>query len=533
MKRLYLFFLLCVMSLCSVAQETYTVTQSVNSADVVENPYGDIIGWDGYNDPPNIGYDSPTDAKYYEMEFEVPVGTQLNSLRLSVTDFHCIDSNGVSRTTFADVFWSLGNGPENAEDLRLMPGIAIFEADGDTIVPRKYLPRNEMANAYVDSVGAIEWDFDSLGTGDYIIRVIHEEPDSLGAINPNEPNDVVFITLSDIDDFEDDFYIVSVLAHGILQISDPYTVGPEVEIDELEYTMAYTDIEWDLQSPVAFCEGSSVILEAPYNEGLTYAWTAHFGDQENSIAPVGTPNVVEISESTPFFSVTDYFEMVATTPGGDTLMTKQFTFVVDPLPLLVYNLEYEGGGIPGECEYLFQVHVEDSLGFVTEADDFMWTVAEGYDNLYFGTSDTEVSGTSIYFCFNPVPGSTDSIAEFFVTATNSFGCTTQENKYVVIEDGIPVVKTLTDTTDTNVSIDEMLTVHEVLVYPNPARDQIAIEHNFKNATMEIFNSNGVLIRQEMINNTPHNTEINDLSPGIYFIKMRDEVGQVVTRLVRM
>lgn len=66
----------------------------------------------------------------------------------------------------------------------------------------------------------------------------------------------------------------------------------------------------------------------------------------------------------------------------------------------------------------------------------------------------------------------------------------------------------------------------VSVYPNPCKDYLLIATSAQNQTLELFGVDGKLIRQTTL--PPDGLVlINDLSPGIYFCKLGDEVLRIV------
>ncbi len=65
---------------------------------------------------------------------------------------------------------------------------------------------------------------------------------------------------------------------------------------------------------------------------------------------------------------------------------------------------------------------------------------------------------------------------------------------------------------------------KALVYPNPGTNElnVLIPENAKLTTFELYNSVGILCKQEQFSNDRHNLNTNDLNSGLYFYRLRQE-----------
>ncbi len=70
---------------------------------------------------------------------------------------------------------------------------------------------------------------------------------------------------------------------------------------------------------------------------------------------------------------------------------------------------------------------------------------------------------------------------------------------------------------------------KVNIFPNPAQDvlSITVSNDVKEATVEIFNTNGQAQMRNVLNGNQLN--ISELAAGLYFIQISDENGQVISR----
>ena len=69
------------------------------------------------------------------------------------------------------------------------------------------------------------------------------------------------------------------------------------------------------------------------------------------------------------------------------------------------------------------------------------------------------------------------------------------------------------------------------IYPNPASDILVItrENQTKPVKLEIYSSQGILIKRSTIQNDRKTIDITDMDSGVYFIKVIDEKDQVETQ----
>jgi len=81
-----------------------------------------------------------------------------------------------------------------------------------------------------------------------------------------------------------------------------------------------------------------------------------------------------------------------------------------------------------------------------------------------------------------------------------------------------------------VSINEILNIYSINIYPNPANDNIIIEAPQK-SQIEILNIQGQLIKSIATNNNKTIVDISALAKGIYMVKVQSENGVVNKKLV--
>jgi hypothetical protein len=73
------------------------------------------------------------------------------------------------------------------------------------------------------------------------------------------------------------------------------------------------------------------------------------------------------------------------------------------------------------------------------------------------------------------------------------------------------------------------------IYPNPATNQFSItfEKNIKNGFLEIFSVDGRCVKSLMLLNNQSlvDVNINDLTNGIYYVKVSSESGEIIGKLM--
>ncbi len=70
-------------------------------------------------------------------------------------------------------------------------------------------------------------------------------------------------------------------------------------------------------------------------------------------------------------------------------------------------------------------------------------------------------------------------------------------------------------------LDDIDITSNILLYPNPATDELSIRlpNSIDDATVEIFNQLGVLVQEEKINLTETTLKVQNIPPGIYYVKI--------------
>ena len=83
----------------------------------------------------------------------------------------------------------------------------------------------------------------------------------------------------------------------------------------------------------------------------------------------------------------------------------------------------------------------------------------------------------------------------------------------------------------NITSNNELNHQELNIYPNPASDQINVTSNFNITEIEIYNTIGKLIMNNFIQIRDFTINVNDLIPGVYFLKLKNENGITETKKI--
>ena len=71
------------------------------------------------------------------------------------------------------------------------------------------------------------------------------------------------------------------------------------------------------------------------------------------------------------------------------------------------------------------------------------------------------------------------------------------------------------------------------ISPNPVENNLFVELNdSKEATIEIFNENGQLLIQKTITNSQNTINTNNLSTGIYWLKLTSNKGIITKKFIK-
>jgi len=80
--------------------------------------------------------------------------------------------------------------------------------------------------------------------------------------------------------------------------------------------------------------------------------------------------------------------------------------------------------------------------------------------------------------------------------------------------------------------DEFVQTSPILVYPNPARDQVTVslDRTYNQAIVQIIDVTGKVVKTESINNGTKNVslELNELDRGVYFVQVLDQNNMIST-----
>ena len=159
---------------------------------------------------------------------------------------------------------------------------------------------------------------------------------------------------------------------------------------------------------------------------------------------------------------------------------------------------YVGSGLSGDFPYYYH---NDLWEFDPVTDT--WTQADVF------------SGAGIY----EAVGVSDGANGYIVTGQADDGYTKELWKFAV---------------ETGIVFGSGSTEDEFSVYPNPSFGKIVFElENYKNSEIEIFNSNGQLVKSVNLKAARVPFSVNSLVKGTYFVKMKNKNGTLFKKFIKL
>jgi hypothetical protein len=104
--------------------------------------------------------------------------------------------------------------------------------------------------------------------------------------------------------------------------------------------------------------------------------------------------------------------------------------------------------------------------------------------------------------------------------------------YILIVIGI-TIKSLTTNNIQKPSTDSVVE-YAFMLYPNPANETVLIEtNNFISGTMmNICDLNGQILTKKSIQNEKTLLDISNLTPGVYFVKLFNDITVSIQKLIK-
>lgn len=95
---------------------------------------------------------------------------------------------------------------------------------------------------------------------------------------------------------------------------------------------------------------------------------------------------------------------------------------------------------------------------------------------------------------------------------------------------------ITELTVVATSIDDIYSINDIEIYPNPANDRVtisAIGKISKDAMLQIYSiEEGKLVKEERLNDNSIELDISQLAQGVYFVKVTDGDKVIVKKLIK-
>lgn len=84
-----------------------------------------------------------------------------------------------------------------------------------------------------------------------------------------------------------------------------------------------------------------------------------------------------------------------------------------------------------------------------------------------------------------------------------------------------------------VKLSSITTKQNISIYPNPAHSTLIVRphSSFKNGFVTIYNTNGIALKTQSLNSSGNVLNISDLAKGFYIIKIHNQFGEYISRLI--
>ncbi len=96
-----------------------------------------------------------------------------------------------------------------------------------------------------------------------------------------------------------------------------------------------------------------------------------------------------------------------------------------------------------------------------------------------------------------------------------------------------ITNTTTNTITINTAMPSAIANPQFAIYPNPATNTLHINTNLTGAVQyQIYNALGALVQTNKTTAPNFTTDISSLASGIYFLKLKTETAEAVTRFIK-
>ncbi|WP_338351355.1 T9SS type A sorting domain-containing protein [Nonlabens tegetincola] len=178
------------------------------------------------------------------------------------------------------------------------------------------------------------------------------------------------------------------------------------------------------------------------------------------------------------------------------------------------------------------------------------TFSQGFGTNYFPTVTRIDKNTGVGIETIMVPSPSGELEYATALALDNFnnyvvgGFMRRTNFFTGLSNVTPIVKNgsgrsdywvarlaQTDCNGVPLSEPDTATTQQILLYPNPAKDQIEISSNSNITQYNLYDQQGKSLLLQNVNETKVSIDISHLSAGLYFIKIETELGNKTEKLI--
>lgn len=149
---------------------------------------------------------------------------------------------------------------------------------------------------------------------------------------------------------------------------------------------------------------------------------------------------------------------------------------------------------------------------------------------------TKMTGNKVEFMFdniNLAPAAHGNVVFKIKTKSNlSIGTTVSNKAEIYFDYNFPVETNTATSTFQLLNTTAFEVDNSVTIYPNPARDTIAVNADSAIKTIQLFDVQGRIMHSSLVDDTKSNLDITSYSRGIYFVKATTAKGTKIQKIIK-
>ena len=233
-------------------------------------------------------------------------------------------------------------------------------------------------------------------------------------------------------------------------------------------------------------------------------------------------------DETPSDNVYDYNEIVVGSfdPNDKICMEGD---IIEPTMIgeyLHYNINFENTGTAAATFVVIKDEIDH-----TKFDMDTFQIMYGSHPM-----ETRIAGSKVEFIFDNINLGPDEKGNvvFKIKTKNSLiiGDSVTNKAEIFFDYNFPIVTNDAITTFQTLSINEFELDDSIGVFPNPSNDIITIKSNTNISSLEIYDLQGRIVSTRVVDENSSTIDISSLKSGVYFFKIKTELGAKVEKVIK-